>query len=114
MRRLAEFPLVAGGSVIVEVDEPGGAEGGIVRAARPGEAVVRAGQTLEAAVEKIKPIATAFITRLREGVQAPDEIEVEFGIKLSTEAGVVITSSGMEANFKVTLTWTRQAGEGQS
>ena len=31
------------------------------------------------------------------------------GIKLSAAAGTVLASSGLEANFKVTLTWTRQS-----
>ena len=47
MKRLIEFPLEEGGSIVVEVDEPA-PEGGVVRAARPGEVAAKAGQTFEA------------------------------------------------------------------
>ena len=40
---------------------------------------------------------------------APDEIEVAFGVKLTTTAGAVIASAAAEANFDVTLRWTGKA-----
>jgi len=56
MKRLIEFPLQDGGSIVVEVDEPA-SEGGVTRAARPGEIAARASQTFEAALERIQPAA---------------------------------------------------------
>jgi hypothetical protein len=38
----------------------------------------------------------------------PDEIEVEFGLKMSAEAGAVVAATGLEANYRVTLTWRRE------
>ena len=76
MKRLVEFPLADGTSILVEVDEPE-AEG-IVRAARPGEVAERATQTFEAALEKIKPAAAAIISQLREVRDPPDQVGVEF------------------------------------
>lgn len=35
----------------------------------------------------------------------PDNVEIEFGITLSAEANVIISSISTEANFKVKLTW---------
>jgi hypothetical protein len=52
VKRLIEFPLEEGGSIVVEVDEPA-PEGGVVRAARPGEVAAKAGQTFEAAREQV-------------------------------------------------------------
>src|SRR3990170_7169368 len=106
MKRLIEFPLQDGGSVIVEVDEP--VPEGVVKAVRPGEVVAKAKETLEDALDKIQPAAHAIITKLRELPDAPDEIGVEFGIKLSAEAGAFIASAGVEANYKVTLKWAKQ------
>jgi hypothetical protein len=57
---------------------------------------------------RIKPAATAIISKLRELNQPPDTIGVEFGIKLSAGAGAILASAGAEANFKVTLTWKRE------
>ena len=107
MKHLIEFPLEDGGSIVVEVDEPA-PEGGVVRAARPGEIAATAGQTFEAALERIKPAAGTIIAKLRGLSDAPDEVLVEFGLKLSAEAGVFVAAAGVEANYKVTLKWKRE------
>ena len=64
MKRLIEFPLEEGGSIVVEVDEPA-PEGGVVRAARPGEVAEKARETFDAALERIKPVAGTVIAKLR-------------------------------------------------
>ena len=106
MKRLIEYPLEGGGVILVEVDgvEPTGSR---VRGGSPAEVAERARQTFEASLERIKPAAAAIIAKIRELSDKPEEIGVEFGIKLSAEAGVVIASTGVEANFKVTLLWKR-------
>jgi len=106
MKRLIEFPIQSGGSLLVEVDEP--MPEGVVRAARPGEVIARAKETLEEALDKIKPAAQSIIAKLRGLPDAPDEVGVEFGIKLSAEAGAFIASAGVEANYKVTLKWAKK------
>ena len=107
MKHLIEFPLEDGGAILVEVDEPE-PQGGVMRAARPGEIVAKAGQTFEAALERIKPAAGTIIAKLRGLHDPPDEVEVEFGLKMSAEAGAVIATAGAEANYKVTLKWKRE------
>ena len=105
MKRLVEFPLEGGSSVLVEVEEAD-PDGGVVMAARKGE-IENASQSFEAALEKIKPAAAAVISKLRDMSESPDEIEMEFGLGLSAKAGAFIASAGTTANFKVTLTWRR-------
>jgi len=105
MKQLVEFPLGGGGSVLVEVEEPE-PEDGLVRAARRGE-IEEASQNFEVALEKVRPAASAVISKLREMSESPDEIEMEFGLGLSAKAGAFIASAGTTANFKVTLTWRR-------
>ena len=107
MKRLIEFPLEDGGSIVVEVDEPE-LPGGVVRAARPGEVVEKARQSFEAAMERIRPVAGTLIAKLRGLHDPPDEVEVEFGLKMNAEAGAVLAAAGAEANYKVTLTWKRE------
>ncbi len=119
MRRLVEFPLQEGGTLLVEVDEPEGyagttTRGGVVKAARPGEIATRAQDTFEDALDKIKPAAQTIIDKLRALSDAPDEIDVEFGIKLSAEAGAFIASAGVEANYTVTLKWTKSPASATS
>ena len=106
MRQLVEFPLEEGGVIVVEVDEPE-PEGGLVKAARPGEVVAKAKETFEQALEKIRPAAQVIVKKLRSLADAPDTIEVEFGLKLSAEAGAVVASTAFEANYTVTLTWKK-------
>ena len=108
MTQLLEFPLENGETIWVEVAEP--EMGGLVPAARPGEVVSRAQQTLEQALEKLKPTAEAIISKLRYISEPPDEIEVEFGLKLSAEAGAVLAAAGAEANYNVKLVWKRELG----
>lgn len=107
MKRLVEFPLEDGTSILVEVDEPE-PEGGVVRVARPGEVAEVARHSFEAALEKIKPAAGAIIAKLRSLSDPPDEMEVEFGLKLGAEAGTFIAAGSVDANYTVTLTWKRK------
>lgn len=109
MKRLVEFPLQDGGVVVVEIDKPE-TKGGPVRGLGGGEVMDRAKQTFEAALEKIRPVAGAIITQLRDLSEPPDKVKVEFGVKMSAEAGAVIASAGVEGNYKVTLTWTNKKG----
>jgi hypothetical protein len=106
MKQLIEFPLQDGGAVLVQVDEP--LPAGVVKAARPGEVIKKAGQTFEQALDKIKPAASIIISRLRGLADPPDEIEVEFGLTLNAEAGAFVAAAGAEANYTVTLIWKRE------
>jgi Trypsin-co-occurring domain 1 len=113
MSRLVEFPLEAGGSVVVEVEEFRAEGDAVVRrglgsSTRPTEVVSRASETLESAFGRIQPMASAMVMRLRGLVEAPDEIEIEFGVQLSAEIGAIVAHTAGEANFRVRLHWKRE------
>ena len=105
--KLVEFPLEDGTTILVEVEVS--EEPGMIPAARgePG-APEKAHQTFEAALDKIRPAAQTIIKKLRALHDPPDEIEVEFGLKLNAQVGAFIAAAGTEANYKVTLTWKRE------
>lgn len=103
MKHLVEFPLEEGGNIIVEVDEP--EQEGTVRAGR-GDTIVKAKETLEEAFNHVLPATKGIVEKLRSLGNKPDEIEISFGVKLSTTAGAVIASASAEANFEVTVRWT--------
>jgi Trypsin-co-occurring domain 1 len=108
VKRLIEYPLNDGSSVLVEVDEE--ARGGVVRRGGPSEVVAeKVTQTFETALEKIRPAAVELIAQFRNLSAPPQIAVVEFGVKLSAEAGAFIASVATEANFKVTLTWRRDS-----
>ncbi len=102
MKHLVEFPLEEGGSIVIEVDEP--ESEGTIRAAR-GDTIVKAKETLEEALNKVLPVTKSVVEKLRSIGNRPDEIEISFGVKLSTVAGAVIASAKAEANFDVTVRW---------
>jgi hypothetical protein len=104
MKQLIEYTLENGGSIIVEVDEPEG----LVRADRGSDVIEKATQKFEEALQKVKPATMAIISTLRELGDSPDEASVEFGVKLSAKAGVIVASADAEANFVFKLTWKRK------
>ncbi|CAM5351823.1 CU044_2847 family protein [Streptomyces tanashiensis] len=111
-----ELPVgVAGGPqdvVRVEIVETG--EDGLVRVARPGQVMARASRSLGEMVTGIRPVAQSFVDGFRGMVHAPDELSLEFGLSLSAEADVVISSTAAQANFKISLTWNRPPSDGSA
>src|SRR5215207_1442801 len=113
MKRLVEFPTESGEPVLVEVEDVG--LGGETRRALSTSAVVeRAQSSFEDALEKARPMASSLVGKLHAIGDAagnpPDEVQVEFGIVLNAEAGAILASASAGANYKVTMTWKRQAG----
>jgi hypothetical protein len=104
---LIEFPLDGGGRMLVQAsdeDLPGDLE---LAALRPGEIAVRASETVEQAIDQLKPAIDAVVGRLR--AMSPDEVAVEFGIVLGAEAGAVIAKGHADVHFTVTATWRKPA-----
>lgn len=107
MKRLVEYKMEDGSEIWVELDEPEGA-GSAAPVMRGGKPMEKAKETFESALDKIKPAANAVISKLNDLADRPDEITVEFGIKLNTKVGFVL-AAGVEANYKVALTWKKSA-----
>jgi len=91
--------------VVVEAEGPAGE---VTRGIRGAELPVRVDQTFEAALAHAQPAALAVVERLRRVAEPPDEIEVEFGIRLSAELGAFIAKTAGDANFSITLRWKRE------
>ena len=107
MRQLVEFGLNDGGTILVEVHEATSAAGPVTRDLNGNKVTERAQLTFEGAVERVEPAAQAIITRLRGMAQAPDEVQIEFGLDLHAEAGAFIAAASATANFKIAMTWRR-------
>jgi len=105
-KRLVKYPLENGQFILVEIDEPD--EAGTVRVGRVGDKIEEAKETLEQALGNLEPVAKAVINKIRGLVDAPDEISVEFGLKLAGNAGVILASASVEANYKVSLKWKKE------
>jgi hypothetical protein len=96
-----EFTTAQGVPVLVEVEDK---RGGPQRVSRDG-VILQAGRKLEDALEAARPTVEAVLKAL-EGVAA-DEREVEFGLKLTTEAGAVVAKTAVEGHFVLRLVWRR-------
>jgi hypothetical protein len=105
MGQLVEFPLTAGGSVLVEIAGP--AAGPVTRGLKGADVVERARQTFEEAVSRIQPAVEGVVGQFRSLAEAPEEVHVEFGLDLHAEAGAFIAAVSTTANFTVALTWRR-------
>jgi hypothetical protein len=95
-----------GGPILVEVTEPGA--GSVTRGGRAGALVVEAGESLDRVLGRLGPVITGVVAELRAAGDWPDEVEVEFAVKLSADSNVIIARTGGEANFRIALKWTRE------
>jgi hypothetical protein len=103
MRRLIEFTVPGGGTLLAEVDEP---EGAGPRPAGTGDgAIERATMGIDQAISKVRPLAELLLSELQALTHKPDQVAVDFGIKLNASAGIVIANTAVEGNCKITLSW---------
>lgn len=132
MKRLVEFPTEDGGSILVEVeDTPRSGQGFGSHGSLPSTSGSPSGTTLrgfgsgrssettspdmferarisyEHALDRIQSAAETIITKMRDLSETPDEVSVEFGIKLSADIGAFLASTSAEAQFILRLTWKR-------
>jgi hypothetical protein len=107
MRQYVAFSLQDGTEVIVAEVAKLPDETGTEPAALPDQVVKKAKDTFEAAPASAKPIARAVIATMTDIVEGVTEVQVKFGLKLNAEAGVILTSGGVEANFTVAVKWER-------
>jgi hypothetical protein len=108
-KRLVEFPLQEGGSVLVEVeDDVGGATRGWGDTNR--RVVDQAQQNFEEAVGRVQPAIQGLLSQLRALAETPEEIQVEFGLQLSAEVGAFVAGASTTGNFKISMTWHRRPG----
>src|SRR5262249_13251690 len=110
--------LGGGGGVVVAGPVWGGDEGGggwgalrgvgeSVELAADDGRVARAGQSLAEAFQRVGPAIEVVLEKLRTATRSPDEIELEFGLKLGGETGLIFAKGSAETTFNVRLTWQR-------
>ena len=107
MTRLVEMPLADGGSILVEVEDATSSP--VVRGRSGPVDVAQLTESLESVLAGLGPATQAVLSRLRGLAETPHEIEVEFAIKLTADARIVLARAGGEANFRIALKWAREA-----
>jgi hypothetical protein len=102
MEQLLQFESGSGAVMVaVSDDEPG-----IDRAGRVDEVVVKARNSLESAMDQVRAVSNVTLSKLEDLAQRPEQVEVEFGIRLNAEVGAVIARTQAEGHLQVKLTWT--------
>ena len=124
MQRIAIFTTDDGGEVAIAVaDEavpaqsepvagaPSGVtvrgipDGALATRGIPGRLVERTQQSLDEVLAHAMPAVTSLLRQMRGQQDAPDELEVEFGIQVSLEVGAYVAAASSAANFRVTMRW---------
>ena len=107
MAQLVKFRTEQGEPLLVEVADSW--EQPVTRGGRTGgAAVVEAGKSLEEVVGQLGPVVKGIVSQLRTAADWPDEVEVEFAVKISADSNVIIARVGGEANFRIALRWAHQ------
>ena len=104
MGRVLGMPLEGGGTVMIELDDDDEGTmvelpGGIDRAVEE--------RTLSDALSEVSPAIDEVVHQMRSTASRPDRFTVQFGIKITEEAGAVIAREAEDANFIVTAEWDR-------
>lgn len=108
MSELKRFDLDGADFVLVEVDTDGP---DISPVSRSADVIEAATASFGTALGHVRAAASVALARFREMDTRPDEIALEFGVKLTTEAGAVIAKTAAEGHLKVCLTWRRPGTE---
>lgn len=105
MAYLLSLPVEADSEdvLILEVDRSEISDDLVLASPEPGKLVARAQVTLEEALAKLKPSLQKIVQLLKE--LSPDETEMEFGLKMGGETGVIIAKGTAEVNFTVRMSW---------
>ena len=104
MSQLVRFELDKGGTVLVEPIN----EDGIVRASNnPGATLRNAISSFETAFCGVRTAAADTLRQFTSLPHQPEEVTIEFGVRLDLAAGAVIARTAVEAHLKVTLLWKR-------
>lgn len=106
---------VAEDFIMVEVDRQD-IDGAVQLAADDvsGRDIAQAPETLARAFDRLGSALSTILLKLRSAEHAPDEIQMEFGLKLGGETGLIFAKGTAEANFAVTVTWAKPPSSGSA
>jgi hypothetical protein len=104
LSELVRFETGPGRSLTVEVADND--YYGVEQISRDPRGIIQAGKTLEDSLSESIPALQAVEKALSK--LAPHAWEVEFGIKLNAEAGMIVAKTALEGHFTVKLSWKEQ------
>jgi hypothetical protein len=117
VKKIVEFEVEGGPPVYVEVEAARVEDDDALAGFEPVERSLARGMAEEAggrwrgALEQVRPAIEDMVEVFR-AVATPEEIAVEFSLKLNTKVNAFVFSSDGEATFKVALKWSNPKAAG--
>jgi uncharacterized protein (DUF39 family) len=105
MAHVIELPVNDGASIFVEIDDTLAQGNQRIAVDASERALEKITGNFEGALANIQRISNGLYGALSNLARVPDSATVEFGVKLTGGASVIIASGTAEANVKVTLNW---------
>src|SRR3954468_19003582 len=102
MAQWIRMPVDGDEEILIEVGTDGTGNQRVGR----GTSVEQASETLRQSLHRLRPAAEAVLDEFRAMRQRPSKITVQFGIKVTGEANLIIAKTAGEANFTVSMEWT--------
>jgi len=90
-------------TILIESDV---AQTGTVPVNRAGT-VEKVGESFEDLAQRIGKLIEPLKKSLQESLSDASEVSIEFGVKVSGKAGLVIAASELEGNFKIAIKWAK-------
>lgn len=110
-----QFDLDDGQILLVETDMPDDesvTEGfNLVSNSEDEEKIVKSSKQFQDVAKGIAPVANTILESLK-AMNSPQEIQLEFGVKLDFASNVLIAKASTEANFKIMLKWENKVDSG--
>lgn len=105
MAEMVQYPLEDGGVLLVQAAAVDAAPDGLGLASPTEEKAKKAAETLESALSGVMPALKSVTEKLRD--LSPSDLEVEFGLTLTAETGIVVAKGSAEVHFTVKVSWSR-------
>ena len=96
-----EFMLDSGGTVLVESPDEG-----IGTSPAGRVSLAHAGATLREALEPVTRATSDMLDSLHGLPRLPDEVQIEFGVKLDGTMGALIAAASTGVHLNITLKWS--------
>ncbi|MBK8031373.1 MAG: hypothetical protein IPK17_18155 [Chloroflexi bacterium] len=92
-------------SILVEYDEPGWEQVGINDFGK--DQVEQAKVAVDNALNVVRWMAEKAREMLDAAHDRPDTVELEFGIKVGSKAGILVAQADVEAHIKAKVVWNK-------
>jgi hypothetical protein len=110
MSKMVEIIFDDGSKMFLETFDVGTCSGELVDPASGGKLLHKAKDFLDDKFQQIKLFSNGLAESIKGIDFQPDEFEVEFSVKFSADAGIIISSVSSEASITVKMKWNKAKG----